>query len=285
MIVGRARVYLDSIRFEHTIFALPFAYIGMLLAADGWPGWDKFLLITAAMAGARTAAMAINRLVDAELDARNPRTSDRALPAGLMRRREMAALAVAGAAALILAAWRLNLTALALAPVALFVVTAYPYTKRFTWSTHWILGLADSIAPAGAWIGVRGDFGLEVALISLAMLFWIAGFDLIYACQDVDVDRRDRLHSVPARFGVTAALRTSRGCHAATVVLLAALGLVAGLGWPYWIGVLAAAALLAYESTMVSPTDLGRLQKAFFDMNGYVSVALLIAVSVSYVLG
>ncbi|MCY4107812.1 MAG: putative 4-hydroxybenzoate polyprenyltransferase [Chloroflexi bacterium] len=285
MAVSRARVYLESIRFEHTIFALPFAYIGMLLAADGWPGWDKFLLITAAMAGARTAAMAINRLVDAELDARNPRTSDRALPAGLMRRREMAALAIAGAVVLVLSAWRLNLTALVLAPVALFVVCAYPYTKRFTWSTHWILGLADSIAPAGAWIGVRGDFGLEAALISLAMLFWIAGFDLIYACQDVDVDRRDRLHSVPARFGIAAALWTSRGCHAATVVLLVSLGLVAGLGWPYWIGVLAAAALLAYESTMVSPTDLGRLQKAFFDMNGYVSVALLIAVSVSYVLG
>ena len=285
MALAKGRVYLESIRFEHTIFALPFAYMGMLLAADGWPGWGKFLLITAAMAGARTAAMAVNRLVDAELDARNPRTSDRALPAGLMRRGEMAALAVAGAAVLILAAWRLNLTALALAPVALFVVTAYPYTKRFTWSTHWILGLADSIAPAGAWIGIRGDFGLEAALISLAMLFWIAGFDLIYACQDVDVDRRDGLHSVPARFGIAAALWTSRGCHAATVVLLIALGLAAGLGWPYWIGVLAAAALLAYESTMVSPADLGRLQKAFFDMNGYVSVALLIAVSLSYVFG
>ncbi len=285
MVLSRGRVYLESIRFEHTIFALPFAYMGMLLAADGWPGWDKFLLITAAMAGARTAAMAVNRLVDAELDARNPRTSDRALPAGLMRQGEMAALAVAAAAVLILAAWRLNLTALALAPVALFIVTVYPYTKRFTWSTHWILGLADSIAPAGAWIGVRGDFGLEVALISLAMLFWIAGFDLIYACQDVEVDRRDGLRSVPARFGIAPALWASRGCHAAAVLLLVALGLVAGLGWPYWIGVLAAAGLLAYESTMVSPADLGRLQKAFFNMNGYVSVALLIAVSLSYVVG
>ena len=285
MVLSRGRVYLESIRFEHTIFALPFAYMGMLLAADGWPGWDKFLLITAAMAGARTAAMAVNRLVDAELDARNPRTSDRALPAGLMRQGEMAALAAAAAAVLILAAWRLNLTALALAPVALFIVTVYPYTKRFTWSTHWILGLADSIAPAGAWIGVRGDFGLEVALISLAMLFWIAGFDLIYACQDVEVDRRDGLRSVPARFGIAPALWASRGCHAAAVLLLVALGLVAGLGWPYWIGVLAAAGLLAYESTMVSPADLGRLQKAFFNMNGYVSVALLIAVSLSYVVG
>ena len=283
MAVTRGRVYLGSIRFEHTIFALPFAYMGMLLAADGWPGWQKFLLITLAMAGARTAAMAVNRLVDAKLDAVNPRTSYRALPAGLMRRWEMAGLAVVGFAVLGFAAWRLNLTALALAPVALLILIIYPYTKRFTWSTHWILGLADSIAAAGAWIGVRGDFGIEPALLALAMLFWIAGFDLIYACQDVEIDRRDGLHSVPARFGIPAALQMSRGCHAASVMLLVVLGFAAGLSWAYWPGVFAAAALLTYESTMVSPVDLGRLQKAFFNMNGYVSVALLIAVSLSYV--
>ncbi|MDP6184760.1 MAG: UbiA-like polyprenyltransferase, partial [Gammaproteobacteria bacterium] len=249
------------------------------------PGWEKFLLITAAMVGARTAAMAVNRVVDAEFDARNPRTADRALPAGLMRRGEMTVLAIGGFAVLILAAWRLNLTAVALAPVALLILVIYPYTKRFTWSTHWILGLADSIAAAGAWIGVRGDFGLEPALLALAMVFWIAGFDLIYASQDVEIDRRDGLHSVPARFGIPAALWTSRGCHAASVVLLVALGFVAGLGWVYWIGALAAGALLAYESTMVSPVDLGRLQKAFFNRTGDVSVALVRAVSLSYGVG
>lgn len=282
---AKAGIYLDSIRFEHTIFALPFAYFGMLLAADGWPGWEKFGLITVAMVGARTGAMAVNRLIDAELDARNPRTATRALPTGRMRRAEMAGLALFGFAILHLAAWRLNPLSLSLAPAAVAVLILYPYTKRFTWLTHWILGLADSIAAAGAWIAVRGDFGLEPAILSLAMLFWIAGFDLIYACQDVEVDQRDGLFSVPALFGRPSALWLSRLCHSVTLGALVALGFVAGLAWVYWLGVLAAAALLAYEATLVSPDDLTRLKRAFFDMNGYVSVALLVAVSLSYVVG
>ena len=261
MTLSRARIYLASIRFEHTIFALPFAYMGMLLAADGWPGWEKFGLITAAMIGARTAALAVNRLVDAEIDARNPRTADRAIPTGAMRRAEMAALAVAGLALLHLSAWQLNTTALLLAPAAAVIVIFYSYTKRFTWITHWILGLADSIAAAGAWIAIRGDFGIEPALLALAMLFWIAGFDLVYACQDVDNDRREGLHSIPARFGTAAALWMSRLSHAAAVLSLLALGFAAELGWVYWFGVLAAAGLLVYEATMVTPADLSRLQR------------------------
>ena len=283
MRITRVRTYLDSIRFEHTIFALPFAYIGMLLAADGWPGWGKFLLITSAMVGARTAAMATNRMIDAQLDARNPRTSDRALPAGLMQPNEMRVLAIIGVVVLMVSAWHLNMTAFMLAPVAVVIITIYPYTKRFTWSTHWILGLADAIAPAGAWIGIRGDFGLEPALLALAMLFWIAGFDLIYACQDIQIDRRDGLRSIPAEFGMSAALWASRGCHAGSVMFLIMLGHFGNLGWVYWLGILSAAALLLYESTMVSPEDLSRLQKAFFNMNGCVSVVLLITVSLSYV--
>ena len=170
-------------------------------------------------------------------------------------------------------------------PAAAVIVIFYSYTKRFTWITHWILGLADSIAAAGAWIAIRGDFGIEPALLALAMLFWIAGFDLVYACQDVDNDRREGLHSIPARFGTAAALWMSRLSHAAAVLSLLALGFAAELGWVYWFGVLAAAGLLVYEATMVTPADLSRLQKAFFDMNGYVSVALLAAVSLSYVIG
>ena len=172
-----------------------------------------------------------------------------------------------------------------LAPLAAVIVIFYSYTKRFTWLTHWILGLADSIAAAGAWIAVRGDFGIEPALLALAMLFWIAGFDLVYSCQDVESDRREGLHSIPARFGTAAALWMSRLSHAAAVLSLVALGFAAELGWVYWLGVLAAAGLLVYEATMVTPADLSRLQKAFFDMNGYVSVVLLAAVSLSYVIG
>ena len=282
--IERARIYLDSVRFEHTIFALPFAYVGMLLAAGGWPGWDKFLLITLAMAGARTGAMAANRLADAGFDARNPRTASRALPAGVMRRGEMASLALAGFAVLFLAAWLLNPLAFALAPVAALIVTFYSYTKRFTWMTHWILGFADSIAAAGAWIGVRGSFGVTPGLLSLAMLFWIAGFDLIYACQDTGFDRAEGLRSVPSRFGNRWALALSRLSHALAVVSLAALGIVAGLGWIYWFGVLAAAALLTYEALLVNPSDLTNMRKAFFDMNGYVAVTVLAAVALSLML-
>ncbi len=276
--IGRAGVYLESVRFQHTIFALPFAFAAMLLAAGGWPGWSTLAFITLAMIGARTGAMAANRLIDAQLDARNPRTSSRALPAGLMRQREMLALAAAGFILLAIAAWRLNFTALALAPVAVLLVSAYPYFKCFTWLSHWFLGLADAIAVAGAWIGVTAGLDLAAVLLTLAMMFWIAGFDVIYACQDVEIDRREGLHSVPARFGIGPALWFSRVSHLIAVACMFALGLVAELSWVYWIGVAAAAGILVYEAALVRPNNLDNLQKAFFDMNGYVSVVFMASV-------
>ena len=275
-VMGRVRVYLGAIRFEHTVFALPFAYLGMVLAAGGWPGWGPFLWITVAMAGARTGAVAANRLIDAELDARNPRTARRAIPIGLMSRLEMLGLAGAGFALLHLAAWQLNLLALALAPVAMLLVTGYSYAKRFTWLSHWFLGLADGIAPAGGWIAVHGEFSAEAAVLALAVLFWIGGFDVLYALRDVEVDRREGLHSVPVRFGIGAALWIARGSHLLAVAALLALGFVAPLAWPYWLGVALVGVLLAYENWLLKPDDLSRLDVAFFDMNGYVALTALV---------
>ena len=276
--ITRGLIYLESIRFQHTIFALPFAFAAMLLAAGGWPGWPTLIFITLAMVGARTGAMAANRLIDAQLDAHNPRTASRALPTGLMRQWEMLAVAGAGFVLLALAAWQLNLTALALAPVAIFMVTVYPYFKRFTWLSHWFLGLADAIAVAGAWISVTAGLDLAAILLTLAMMFWIAGFDVIYACQDIEVDRREGLHSVPARFGIGPALWFSRVSHLIAVASMVSLGLVAELSWLYWIGVAAAAAIIVYEAALVRPDHLDNLQKAFFDMNGYVSIVFMAAV-------
>ncbi len=277
----RLSVYAAAIRFEHTVFALPFAYMGMLLAAGGWPGWGDALLITAAMAGARTGAMAANRLIDSEIDARNPRTADRALVTGSMRRLEMGALMLAGFAVLVVCAALLNPLALALSPLAIVLVTLYPYAKRFTFLSHWLLGLADSIAAAGAWIAIAGRLDPAGALLALAMAFWIAGFDIIYACQDIAVDRAQGLHSLPARFSLRTALWASRGCHLATVASLAGVGLLLSLAWPYWLGVLVVAGILVYEALLVRPDDLSRLQKAFFDLNSYVSLALLAAVVIA----
>ena len=272
------RHFLDAIKFEHTVFALPFAYVAMVLAADGWPGWPTVLWVTLAMAGARTLAMSVNRLVDRFIDAANPRTARRHLPAGLLAPWQVAAAAVVAGALLLLSAWMLNPLCLALAPLAVLFLVGYSYTKRFTWLSHWILGFTDGIAAAGGWIAVRAAFAPPVYVLWFALTVWIAGFDLIYACQDVDFDRRHRLHSVPARFGIPAALATARACHVLTVAAFALLGVMMGLGWLYWLGVAAVAGLLVYEHSLVSPTDLSRLDVAFFNVNGYIAVILFLAV-------
>ena len=269
---------LDAIKFEHTVFALPFAYIAMVLAAGGWPGWRTVGWVTAAMVGARTCAMATNRVVDRWIDAANPRTAARHLPRGLLRVGELRALAIGGAALMLVAAWRLNPLCLALAPVALLFLVGYNYTKRFTWTSHWILGFTDGIAAAGGWIAVRGRFDPPVFVLWLALTVWIAGFDLIYACQDVAFDRAHGLHSLPARFGIATALRVARVCHALTAAAFGLLGVMLALGPLYWIGWLAVVALLAYEHSLVSPGDLSRLDVAFFNVNGYIAVIVLAAV-------
>jgi 4-hydroxybenzoate polyprenyltransferase len=275
--VTAVRHFLDAIKVEHTVFALPFAYLGMVLAARGWPGWHAFVWITIAMIAARTTAMAANRLIDRRVDARNPRTAGRHLPRGLLRPADLALAAGASAAVFLAAAWQLGPLCLALAPVALVFLVGYSYTKYFTWTSHFILGLTDGAAAAGAWIAVRGAIELPAWLLWLAVMVWIAGFDLLYACQDAEFDRRERLHAVPARFGIPAALRAARACHALTAVALAAVGAVMGLGLAYWAGWAVVAGLLVYEHSLVSADDLSRLDVAFFNVNGYISVITFVA--------
>ena len=270
--------FLDAIKFEHTVFALPFAYVAMVLAADGWPGWHTLVWVTLAMAGARTLAMSVNRLADRFIDAANPRTARRHLPTGLLTPAQVTIAAVAAAALLVVSASMLNSLCLALAPLAVLFLVGYSYTKRFTWLSHWILGFTDGIAAAGGWIAVRGAFAPPVYVLWFALTVWIAGFDLIYACQDVQFDREHRLYSVPARFGIPAALTIARVCHVLTIAAFALLGVTMGLGWLYWLGVLVVAGLLVYEHSLVSPSDLSRLDVAFFNVNGYIAVILFLAV-------
>jgi 4-hydroxybenzoate polyprenyltransferase len=275
--VRTLRHFLDAIKVEHTVFALPFAYLGMVLAARGWPGWPTFIWITVAMIGARTTAMAANRLIDRRVDALNPRTAGRHLPRGLLTPRALGVAAVGSAAVFLVAAAQLGPLCLALAPVALVFLVGYSYTKYFTWTSHWILGFTDGAAAAGAWIAVRGQMELPAWLLWLAVTVWIAGFDLLYACQDVEFDRRERLHAVPARFGIPTALRLARICHALTAAALAAVGWTLGLGLAYWIGWVVVVGLLVYEHSLVSADDLSRLDMAFFNVNGYISVITFVA--------
>ena len=250
----------------------------MVLAAGGWPGWYAAGWVTAAMVGARTCAMATNRVVDRWIDARNPRTAGRHRPHGVLGVWQLRLLAAAGAALMLVAAARLNPLCLALSPLALVFLVGYSYTKRFTWASHWILGFTDGIAAAGGWIAISGAFEPPALVLWFALTVWIAGFDLIYACQDIDIDRTQGLHSFPARFGVSAALTMARANHALTAVALAALGLMRGLGVFYWVGWLAVVALLIYEHSLVRPGDLSRLDVAFFNVNGYIAVIVLAAV-------
>jgi 4-hydroxybenzoate polyprenyltransferase len=276
--VPAVRHFLDAIRFEHTVFALPFAYVAMVLAADGWPGWRVLIWVTLAMVGARTLAMSVNRLADRFIDAANPRTARRHLPTGLLTPPQVAAAALCSAALLLLSAWMLNPLCLLLSPLAVLFLVGYSYTKRFTWLSHWILGFTDGIAAAGGWISVRAAFDPPVYVLWFALTVWIAGFDLLYACQDVDFDRRQGLHSMPARFGIPAALTTARVCHVLTIAAFALLGWTMGLGLLYWLGVLVVAGLLVYEHSLVSPGDLSRLDVAFFNVNGYIAVILFFSV-------
>lgn len=286
----QARTFLEMIRFEHTIFALPFAYLGMMLAVAAagrtWPTWWQFLWITVAMASARTLAMTVNRLADREFDARNPRTADRALPARLLSVRSARIAAVVAGLLLVVAAWQLNPLCLALLPGAVLLLVGYHYTKRFTWFSHWLLGLTDGAATMGAWIAVRPVLTDRLPwVLWLTVTAWIAGFDLIYACQDTEFDRQEGLYSVPACFGNVVALRLARVNHALTLLLLAAAGLLAGLGWPFWPGWTLIAGLLIYEHHLVRPDDLSRVNVAFFNINGYISIIAFASVLAAQLIG
>ena len=271
------RYFLEAIKFEHTVFALPFAYVAMVLAAGGWPGWRVAIWVTLAMVGGRTLAMSTNRLVDRAIDARNPRTAGRHLPRGLLKPVEVGAMAAASALLLLVSAWQLNPLCLKLAPLAMLFLVGYHYTKYFTWTSHWVLGFTDGIAAAGGWIAVREALDLPALLLWFTVTVWIAGFDLIYACQDVEFDRAERLYSFPARFGIAAALSAARACHLLTMLALAAVGWTLALGWGYWAGWVAVVGLLTYEHSLVSPTDLSRVDIAFFNVNGYIAVIVLVS--------
>jgi 4-hydroxybenzoate polyprenyltransferase len=276
-LTGKLSHLAGAIKIEHTVFALPFAYIAMVLAAGGWPGWWIVGWVTVAMAGARTCAMAANRVIDRVVDARNPRTANRHLPGGLLGVADLTLLAVGGAVLMVIAAAMLNPLCLALSPFALLFLVGYSYTKRFTWTSHWILGFTDGIAAAGGWIAVRERLDAPAVVLWLALTVWIAGFDIIYACQDVEFDRAHRLHSFPARFGIAAGLLVARINHALTAIALAALGWMVGLGPLYWVGWLAVVGLLVYEHSLVSARDLSRVNVAFFNVNGYIAVIVLVA--------
>jgi 4-hydroxybenzoate polyprenyltransferase len=279
--LAKFHAFLEMIKFEHTVFALPFAYLGMVLAAGGWPGWWKFVWITVAMAAARTAAMSLNRLIDRHIDARNPRTASRPIQTGRISAQTTAAGAVISVLILGAAAWLLNPVAFALWPGALVFLVGYSYTKRFTWLSHFVLGFTDGLAPAGAWVAVTGTFwrlsDLPGWVLLATLTLWIGGFDLIYACQDVAFDQRERLHSIPARFGVGAGLRLAQVCHVLTVLLLAALGVWFHLGWPFWLGLMAVVALFIWEHSLVRPNDLSKLNVAFQNINGTISLTLVAA--------
>jgi 4-hydroxybenzoate polyprenyltransferase len=265
------------IKIEHTLFALPFAFLGAVLAARALPSAWQILWIVVAMVGARSAAMAFNRIADRRFDAKNPRTASRALPAGLLSVGFVWAFTVASAALFLLAAAMLNRLTLILAPVALGCVLLYSLTKRWTQFSHFVLGASLSIAPTGAWIAVRGEIGSPVPLLlSLVVLLWTAGFDVLYACQDYEFDRREGLRSIPARFGIGRALWIARSLHAAAFLALVWLFLITRLGPIAFVGVIATGALLVYQHRLVRADDLSRLNAAFFTTNAFVSVILFV---------
>lgn len=272
----RTGIVLEMIKFQHTVFALPFAFTAAILAADGIPPVRTVGWILAACVTARTAAMCFNRLADSSFDALNPRTATRALPAGLMSRRFVAAFTLVNVVLFVLSAAMLNRMTLYLSPVALLVILGYSLTKRFTAYSHFVLGLALAIAPIGAWIAVTGQIAATPLMLGLAVLLWTAGFDLIYSCQDADFDRDTGLHSIPARHGVAAALCIARVLHVATVFALAYAGVLAGCSWLYGIGVVVVAILLLAQHLIVNPRDLSRIPLAFFTINSWVGVAVFI---------
>jgi 4-hydroxybenzoate polyprenyltransferase len=276
---GRLRTVLEMIKFEHSVFALPFALTGALLAArftsHGWPTWKQLLWIVVAMVSARSAAMTINRIADLRYDKANPRTAQRALATGALSTGFAWLFTLAAIAVFLTAAWQLNPVAFKLAPVALSILFFYSFTKRFTSWSHLFLGFALGISPAAAWIAITGHLDLRMLILCAAVTLWVGGFDVLYACQDVDFDKRTGLFSVPKRFGIANALLIARLMHLGVIALLSWLAFSFALPWPAWLGIIVVAGLLAYEHSLVQPNDLSRLDAAFFTMNGYISISFL----------
>jgi 4-hydroxybenzoate polyprenyltransferase len=266
------RRFASLVRFEHTVFALPFAYVGAFLAVDGVPSAHDLVWITVAMVGARSLAMALNRVVDARIDALNPRTAARELPTGRLRGWQVGAFAAASLAVFLVAAFQLDPLVRWLWPIPVVGFVVYPYLKRFTWLSHLWLGAVDGLAPVGAWVAITGQLPWQAWVLGAAVAAWVAGFDLFYSLLDLTVDQRLGLHSWATRFGVDGVFRGARALHLATVGCLVAAGLGLDVGLFYWLGVAAVAALLVYEHSLIRPGDLRRLDAAFFTVNGVISL-------------
>ena len=277
-------IIFSDIKIQHTVFALPFAVMSAFLAAEGFPETEKLVWIIVCMVGARSAAMAFNRIVDARFDKENPRTQDRALPSGKINVGNYAVFLVASSALFIFSAWMLNSLAFYLSPVALAIVFFYSLTKRFTAFSHFWLGLAISIAPVGAWVAIREEISFTSLLLGAAVIFWLIGFDILYACMDIEADRANRLHSIPERFGIETALKMAFASHAVMVVfLLVLLEPTVLLGWVYLAGVALVAGLLVYEHSLIKKDDLSKVNMAFFNVNGIISIGLMAFVIVDCV--
>ncbi|GLI07249.1 4-hydroxybenzoate octaprenyltransferase [Paenibacillus tyrfis] len=280
MVWRKTKIFLEMIKIEHTLFALPFAFMGALLGSvvsfNHLPSWGQIGWILLAMIGARSAAMGLNRVIDKVFDAKNPRTAMRAIPAGLISSKEAIIFIIISFVCLFWAAYHLSPLAMKLLPVAVFFLVFYSYTKRFTWTCHLILGMTVALAPLGGWIAVTGEFSLAALVFYVAIVFWLAGFDTIYATQDVEFDRKEGLHSIPARFGIPKALLIARWFHIVTAAGLISLFFLTDLSWVYLAGVLVSYALLMYEHLIVKPTDLTKLNTAFFTMNSTLSISLFV---------
>lgn len=273
---SKIKIFLEMIKFEHTVFALPFAYIGALLVGKEVPSGMDLLWITLAMVGARTAAMSLNRIIDRHIDAQNPRTANRAIPKGLLSVAEVWLYVVLSLLLLLVATLNLSELAFKLFPVAVLALVVYPYTKRFTWACHLVLGATLALAPLGAWIAISGSFAPAAVLLGAGVMFWVAGFDIIYACDDYDFDRKNGIYSIPACFGISKALKISSMFHVIAPIIFLAVGIILDLGWFYFAGVVTAVLILFYEHSLVKPHDLSRGGVAFFTMNGILSMVMFV---------
>ncbi|KYZ76866.1 4-hydroxybenzoate octaprenyltransferase [Anaerosporomusa subterranea] len=279
--LGKLKAHLDNIAFSHSVFALPFAYMGAVLASGGLPPWRDLFWITLAMVGARSSALAINNLVDLKYDRIHPRFTKRPLVSGVIARWEAVTFIVGSLAVFLLAASRLHPVCLRLAPLAIVPFVIYPYMKRISWTCHLVLGLALACAPVGAWLAVRGDISLAAIVLGTAVAIWIAGFDVIYGCLDVDFDRAQGLHSMPVRFGIDQALVLAKLMHSLSISGFIAVGVMLGLGWPYFTGVLLAAGVLVYQHTIVSARNLSAVTQKYFMRNGLVSIFVFLFTLIS----
>ncbi|MBI4686518.1 MAG: UbiA family prenyltransferase [Nitrospirae bacterium] len=276
--------YLSLIKFSHTIFALPFAFTAAVIAAEGIPSFRQIVWITVAMLGGRTGAMGMNRIIDRKIDALNPRTQNRELPSGAVKIRDAFIFTMLAFALLAVSAYNLNPLCLKLTPLVILVLIVYSYTKRFTWLSHIVLGIAISLAPVGAWIAIRGNFEIEMLPLPFAVAFWIAGFDVFYALQDMEFDKSHGLYSIPSKFGVNASLWIARLFHLITALLLLSIALIFSLTWIYTMGILIAIVLLIYEHSLIKASDLSRLNMAFFNVNGYISITVFVFTLMNYLI-